>query len=126
MADELKAEGNTAFKEGRFELAVDRFGAALQLDANSHTLYSNRSGALAALGRYGEALADAERAIALSPTWAKGYSRKGAALYMLGRYEEALTTYEAGLTVDPANQQMAQVRPEPRSGGTRRPARGGA
>ena len=56
-----------------------------------------------------EALADAERATALRPDWAKGFSRKGAALYGLGRYAEAITTYEAGLRAEPGNAQMTQA-----------------
>jgi len=72
-------------------------------------LFSNRSGAYASLGSYWEALADAEKAIALRPDWSKGFSRKGAALYGLGRYAEALNTYDAGLAVEPGSQQMGQA-----------------
>ena len=108
-ADELKALGNSAFKEGRFGEAVDQFSKAIELDPSSHTLFSNRSGALAALGRYDAALVDAEATIAINPSWAKGFSRKGAALYGLGRYDDALMTYEAGLAADPSSAQMAQA-----------------
>ena len=109
MAENLKALGNAAFKDGRFLEAVEHFTQAIALGPPSHTLLSNRSGALAALGRFDAALADAEATLAIAPQWAKGYSRKGAALYGLGRYDEALATYEAGLVVEPSNQQMAQA-----------------
>ena len=59
-------------------------------------LFSNRSGAFLNLGRYEEALADAERTMALRPEWWKGIARKGFALHGLGRYAEAIATFEAG------------------------------
>ena len=108
-ADKMKAMGTAAFKEGRFEAAVQHFTAAIELNSQSHVLFSNRSGALAALGRYEEALDDAERVIALSHMWPKGYSRRGAALYGLGRYQEALHAFEAGLAIEPSSAQMAQA-----------------
>ena len=55
-ADRLKQLGNAAFKEARFQQAVEHFTAAVALDRTSHLLFSNRSGALAAVGRYQEAL----------------------------------------------------------------------
>ena len=108
-ADALKAAGNDAFKAGRFAEAVQSFTAALAQTPNNATLLSNRSGALAALGNYAAALADAELVIQLSPEWVKGYSRRGAALYGMGRMQEALQTYEAGLRIDPTSAQMAQA-----------------
>ena len=89
--------------------AAQRFTDALLLDPSNATLLSNRSGALAALGNYPEALADADRVLQLSPTWVKGYSRRGAALYGMGRMQEALDTYEAGLGIEPGSAQMAQA-----------------
>ena len=74
MADEAKAKGNAAFAAGRFEEAARHFGDAIALAPDNHVLYSNRSAAHASLGRYSEALADAERTVALRPDWAKGYS----------------------------------------------------
>lgn len=115
-AEELKQAGNAAFREGRFGESVRQFTSAIDLlqPQGDRTLFSNRSGALAALGRYTEALADADQAISLDLNWAKGYSRKGAALYGLGRYDEALSMYEAGLTVDPSNVQIEQAASEVR------------
>lgn len=83
--DQHKVAGNAAFKEGRYDQAAQHFTAAIKLDANNAVLYSNRSGAYTSLGNYTDALADAERVVALQPEWAKGYSRKAASLYGLGR-----------------------------------------
>mmetsp|Transcript_21462 Transcript_21462/g.53555 ORF Transcript_21462/g.53555 Transcript_21462/m.53555 type:complete len:470 (+) Transcript_21462:22-1431(+) len=109
MAEEWKARGNAAFKEGRYQAAVEHFTSAIGCDATNAVLFSNRSGAHASLGAYAEALADAEKAISLRPDWSKGYSRKGAALYGLGRYLDALHAYDRGLEVEPGNPQMEQA-----------------
>jgi tetratricopeptide (TPR) repeat protein len=46
---------------------------------------------------YSSALSDAEAALKLAPTWAKGYVRKGEALEGLERYDEAKTALEAAI-----------------------------
>lgn len=84
------------------------FTEAIQVDAQNHVLYSNRSAAFASLGRYDEALADAEQVTTLKPDWPKGYSRKGAALHGLQRWDDAIATYQAGLAVDANNEQLKQ------------------
>lgn len=54
------------------------------------------------------ALKDAERAVALRPTWAKAYSRQGLALYLCERYEDAREAYLAGLLLEPGNAALAE------------------
>jgi len=72
QAADLKNAGNEAFKGGHFQEAVQLYTQALDLDADNAVLFSNRSGALAAIGNYTQALVDAERCVALRPDWAKG------------------------------------------------------
>lgn len=66
------------------------------MQPNSFTLLGNRS--LAALKLptpdYAAALADAEAAVALAPTWAKGHVRRGEALEGLGRTADAVGAFE--------------------------------
>ena len=50
----------------------------------------------ASLGRYEEALEDAERVTELKPDWPKGYSRVGAAAFGTGDYDRAISAYEKG------------------------------
>jgi len=108
-ADELKGKGNAAFSKGDYEEAINFFTAAIQIDPNSHVLYSNRSAAYASQKKYTDALKDADRCIEIKPDWAKGYSRKGAALHFLGKLDEAVATYTQGLKLEPENAQIKQA-----------------
>ncbi|ORX50065.1 chaperone activator Sti1 [Piromyces finnis] len=103
MADELKAKGNKAFSEKRFEEAIDFFTQAINIDSSNHVFFSNRSACYASLNNYQKALEDAEQTIKIKSDWPKGYSRKGAALYGLGRLDEAADAYNEGLKIDPNN-----------------------
>ncbi|OMJ08708.1 Heat shock protein sti1-like protein [Smittium culicis] len=105
-SEQFKALGNKAFTSGDYQDAIKNFTSAIELDPENHILYSNRSGAHAALKNYQDALQDAEKTISIKPDWPKGYSRKGAALHGLGQYEDALNTYQQGLTHDPENSQL--------------------
>lgn len=48
-AAELKAQGNKAFSEKRFQESVQFYTQAIEASPNDHVLYSNRSGAFASL-----------------------------------------------------------------------------
>lgn len=100
MAEALKVEGNKAFAAKDYDLAIDLFSKALDLDENNFVLWSNRSAAKAGKRDWDGALDDAEQCIKVNPTWAKGYARKGAALHGQRRYVEAIETYEAGIKLE--------------------------
>ncbi|NXB08789.1 TTC31 protein, partial [Cnemophilus loriae] len=104
----LAGHGIAAAQVGQHTEAVSAFTVALELNPREHRLLGNRSYCLEKLGRYEEALADAEAALALQPGWPKGYFRKGKALRGLqvpgGAPEKAATQLEAC-------QALLQVRP---------------
>ena len=102
-AESLKTAGNERFKAGDYRGAVGLYSQAAELDPGSSVLFSNRSGALAALGVYEQALADADRCVSLRPDWAKGHTRKAAALHGLKRYMAAIEAYEAALVHEPGD-----------------------
>jgi tetratricopeptide (TPR) repeat protein len=70
-AEELKAKGNAAFSAKNFEEAIEHFTNAIELDSSNHVFYSNRSASYASLGRFNQALADANKVLQLNPTWSK-------------------------------------------------------
>ena len=58
-------------EEGDFLQAIDRFTEAITLDHSNHTLFSNRSAAYARVGKFSEALKDAQRCHELKRDWPK-------------------------------------------------------
>lgn len=100
-SDELKAKGNAAFSEQRFQDAIDFFSQAIAIDPRNHVLYSNKSAAEASLGDYDSALESAKKCVEIKPDWGKGYSRLGAAYHGLQQYDEAVSAYQEGLKLDP-------------------------
>jgi len=104
-ADTLKDNGNKAFTSKDFHMALHWYNLALDVDsiycemenkpsALGHILFSNRSATHFQLKQYDEALADAENAINLAPSWPKGYLRKGATLEAMGKTNEAKASYD--------------------------------
>lgn len=100
-ANALKAEGNKAIAEKNFDLAIEKFTQAIELDPSNHVLYSNRSAAHASKKDYENALADAEKVVEIKPDWPKGWSRKGTAAHGLGDLVKASDAYEEGLKLAP-------------------------
>ena len=108
MAEKAKAEGNEAFQNKEYDLAIAAFSRAIESDPTNHVLYSNRSGAHAAKGEYKEALLDANKCINLNDGWAKGHSRRGAAYFGLKNWPQAQAAYERGLELDPSSKAMQE------------------
>jgi stress-induced-phosphoprotein 1 len=105
-SEELKARGNKAFAEKRYDQAISLYTDALDLDDTNHTIYSNRSGAYCATQRYRQAEADARKAIALKPDWPRGYTRLGAALEGQEDWAGAIDAYTTALGLDPSNENI--------------------
>ena len=71
QAEQLKTEGNKAYKDGDLQLALRLYNKALQHDPGNHAVYGNRSMVYGILKMYEKALEDAEMAIQLKPDWLK-------------------------------------------------------
>ncbi|CAK0912024.1 unnamed protein product [Prorocentrum cordatum] len=104
-----KLLGDEAFKNGQHDRAIALYGQALREDAQgdvelSATIHSNMSAAYAKKGDHNSSLREAESAVGLRPTWAKGYSRKGLSLLSLCRDLEAQETYIKAVTLDPTTE----------------------
>ena len=72
-------------------------------DAGNSILYSNRSACYAAALSFDKALNDAERAISLNPSWAKGWLRKGQALEGSMQLQRAFDCYREAASRDRAD-----------------------
>uniref|UniRef100_A0A7S2Z7J5 Uncharacterized protein n=1 Tax=Chloropicon laureae TaxID=464258 RepID=A0A7S2Z7J5_9CHLO len=99
--DELKAEGNAFYKQGKYLKAAASYSKAIKKDKDNGVLYSNRSAALLQLNKVSKAIADAEECIRLKPDWEKGYFRKGNAYETLKKTGEALEAYKLAAEKNP-------------------------
>ncbi len=124
--DEIR-NGNAAFREGRYEQAVELFTTAIvsgELDVEALAIaYNNRGVAYDQLGDYDRAVADYQEALSLKPDDAMSRRnlrvvlvRRGVALANTGEYQRALTDLSKAIELGPdkaiAWLRRAQVRME--------------
>ena len=119
--------GNAAYREGRYEQAVEFFTTAIvsgELDVEALAIaYNNRGVAYDQLGDYDRAVADYQEALSLKPDDAMARRnlrvvlvRRGVALANTGEYQRALTDLSRAIELGPdkaiAWLRRAQVRME--------------
>jgi len=97
---DLKAQGNEAFRAGKYEDAIRAyanalFSAALPPSLSNNlvaTIFSNRSAAFLNVRFYQSARTDAQEALKLAPNDAKARFRLASALFHLRSYANAFNT----------------------------------
>ncbi|GFR76132.1 DnaJ homolog subfamily C member 7-like [Elysia marginata] len=93
-----KEEGNTAFREGKFQDAYSLYTEALSIDSNNKStnskLFCNRATVCSKLGKLEEAIQDCSRALELDDTYLKAYMRRAKCYTDTELYEEAVRDYE--------------------------------
>lgn len=104
-SEEYREKGNSLFKLGAYEGAVDYYTRAINADPQNEKALGNRCAAYTMMGSYREALNDAAYGIQLKPGWAKLQSRKAVAHFYLKEYDESVAAYKAALSLDPGNQE---------------------
>jgi tetratricopeptide (TPR) repeat protein len=102
-AESLKKQGNDAFVSKQYAEAERYYSKAIELDTSNHILFGNRSATRLHLGKFREALVDADEAVKLEPSWSKGYYRKGMAHLKQKQYRAAVTAYKSLLEQQPEN-----------------------
>ncbi|XP_069488589.1 tetratricopeptide repeat protein 31 isoform X2 [Ambystoma mexicanum] len=100
QCDQFAVLGNSMASGGHFAAAVVYFTEAIKLNPRDYRLFGNRSYCWERMGRYNEALGDAEVSIGLYPRFLKGYFRKGKSLMGMKRYTEAMLAFKHILRED--------------------------
>lgn len=106
LATILQEDGSDAFRAGDHRKAVELYTEALEEDPSNHAVYSNRSAAHRNLGKFEDALRDANKCIAIDAKFANGYISKGQALEGMGQWHEATKAYRVGLNFHPVNKTL--------------------
>lgn len=104
----MKAAGNTAYGDKRYNIAIDLYGKAI-LCKPDPIFYSNRAACYNALGNWDKVVEDTTAAIALDNEYVKALNRRANAYEHLEKYSEALLDYTASCIIDQfRNEQSAQ------------------
>ncbi|KAJ7623539.1 hypothetical protein FB45DRAFT_108514 [Roridomyces roridus] len=105
--ERLKDEGNTAFKQGRFEEAIEKYTEALERvgDADVEakggairaTLLSNRATALVKINRHEEALGDTDSSLEITPNSFKALRTRARIHLHLEKYDNAVADFKSSI-----------------------------
>ncbi|KAJ7272532.1 hypothetical protein B0H12DRAFT_583920 [Mycena haematopus] len=105
--ERLKEEGNTVFKMGRFDEAIEKYTEALERVGEAEeegkggqiraTLLSNRATALLKLDRHEDALRDTDASLELIPTSFKALRTRARIHLHLEEYEKCVADFKAAI-----------------------------
>ncbi|CAN8230850.1 unnamed protein product [Cochlearia groenlandica] len=112
MAEEFAAKAKEAFVEDDFDVAVEFYSKAIDLDPNRAVFFADRSQAYIKLDKFTEAVADANEAIELDPSLTKAYIRNGTAYMKLGEYQTAKAALEKGALIAPNDSKFKKLMDE--------------
>lgn len=103
--DRMKEEGNSEYKAGRWQAAIDKYTSALEVDpSNKGTnskLLQNRALCRIKLKLYSEAIADCEKAITLDPSYLKARKTKANALGLAEKWEACAREWKSIQELEP-------------------------
>ncbi|KAG8093891.1 hypothetical protein GUJ93_ZPchr0012g20429 [Zizania palustris] len=95
--------GNEFFKQKKYQEAAMHYTEAMKNNPKDPRVFSSRAQCHIHLGALSEGLDDADKCIALDPTFLQGYLGKAKVQFLMSNYENALATYLEGLKCDPNN-----------------------
>ncbi|TDL26545.1 TPR-like protein [Rickenella mellea] len=110
-AEQLKEEGNVAFRAKDYTTAIDRYSKAIELHPEA-TYLTNRAASYMALKRFRPALDDCQQAAALqaSAPSAKTLVRLARCQLAVGSPTPALSTLRQALALEPTNASAKQLK----------------
>lgn len=110
--DRLKDEGNAHFKAGRYQDAVDVYTSGLEVDSANRSINSkllnNRAMCYTKLNNFTAAIADADKAVQLDPSYTKAKKTRAKALGESGDWDEAVRAYKAIQEQNPSEPGIAK------------------
>ena len=103
--DRMKEEGNSEFKAGRHQAAIQKYTEALEIDPTNKSmnakLLQNRAQCKIKLKQYDDAIADTDRAVSLDPGYNKARKTKANALGQAGKWDAAVKEWKSIQELEP-------------------------
>ncbi|RKF73138.1 DnaJ-like protein subfamily C member 7-like protein [Golovinomyces cichoracearum] len=110
--EKMKNEGNSEYKSGKYQEAINKYTEALQIDplnkGTNSKLLQNRAQCYLRLKSFKDAIADCESAIALDPSYIKAKKTKAAATGQSGDWEAAVRELKKLLEANPQDPAIAK------------------
>lgn len=110
--DRMKEEGNTEYKAQRWQSALEKYTAALEIDpmnkGTNSKLLQNRALCRIKLKQYEEAIWDCDKAISLDPAYTKARKTKANALGQAEKWEDAIREWKAIQELEPEDRNIAK------------------
>merc|ERR1719154_693205 len=111
-----KEEGNSLFKDGKYDEAFKLYTEALEIDKfnikTNAKLFFNRATVYVKLGKLSEAIDDCTKAIELDKTYQKPYLRRAKAYMEIESFDQAVKDYEQLLKMDSVNKEYKELHSE--------------
>jgi len=96
----LKQEGSDALEDGKQEVALEKFTAAIEIGCASALMYSRRAQLLMQMDRPRAAINDCSAALTANPDSAKAFKIRAKGYVKLERLEEAHSDFQTALKID--------------------------
>ena len=93
--------GNSYYKLGKNELAIQDFNKSIQLNPNYDKAYNNRGNIYDDLGQYELAIKDFDKSIQLNPNYDLAYNNRGVVYNNLKQYERAIQDFDKSIKINP-------------------------
>ncbi|CAL0311406.1 unnamed protein product [Lupinus luteus] len=106
---EIEKKAKEAFFDDDFEVAIDLYSEAIELEPNNADLFADRSQAHIKLNCFTEAVSDANKAIHFNPSLSKAYLRKGIACIKLEEYHTAKLALQTGASFAPNDSRFTKL-----------------
>ncbi|XP_068210015.1 protein unc-45 homolog B [Palaemon carinicauda] len=106
---QLKDEGNEAYKNGEFDTALEKYTAALKIsddEKDRSVLFKNRAAVYLKTEDYASVVKDCTECLEISPKDPKALFRRAQAYEALDKKEKAYTDARALQAVDPKNKEV--------------------
>lgn len=120
-AESLKKEGTDALLAKNYDLAIEKYTEAIELEPKGellHSIISNRAHAYNLSGDYTNALMDANKLIDIAPRFRRSYLRLAQALWNRKEVNGALKACDDGLAIDASNAALLKLRAKISGGGS--------
>ncbi|KZT06256.1 TPR-like protein [Laetiporus sulphureus 93-53] len=104
---DLKAEGNALYIKQDYAAAYKKYSDAIAIDDKNAVLYANRAACSVGLKRLSDAVADAQKATDIDPSYAKAWARLATAQDALGHFEDSVKSWKKALGALPAENMSA-------------------